>query len=463
MNVKNHEQSKYHPMWLVKKNTIQTFLSLNKIVFLSIILLLLSFLVGLPVGYLFFGILFLIGLLKPEFLLVALFSVGTFKNLDIFQHFPVDLTIFIFGITIYITLLIVFLKSKINKIRLTGVLVLLQGLLMFFSAGFISGAEDLKWWNVGHFLVFNLPLFFLPFLIIHYESYKTQIKNIILGIYSISLMLLGAAFHNFYFGKLTSWSLTAFGESYITLSLYISFGIIFLLYCLFYEKSKLSKFFYFILLIFFIAGLILSPSMGIFFSLIAVLILLSLKIFIDQRKNFKKNIFLFLLMLIIIIFGFFIFQKAKIMSFGVERIIPTLGRLESSQRIKFFCDAIEDFIKNPLIGKGVGMFSYEHGGKGTYPHNIFLEVAAEYGLIGIVIFGPFLVYLLYLALKFVKIIPFNDIFLLIPIWFLIIFLDAMVSGSIVDSRSIWFFGAVILIISRNIKRKESTIKNYKLL
>ena len=63
----------------------------------------------------------------------------------------------------------------------------------------------------------------------------------------------------------------------------------------------------------------------------------------------------------------------------------------------------------------------------------------------------------------IKIIPFNDIFLLIPIWFLIIFLDAMVSGSIVDSRSIWFFGAVILIISRNIKRKESTIKNYKLL
>ena len=159
--------------------------------------------------------------------------------------------------------------------------------------------------------------------------------------------------------------------------------------------------------------------------------------------------------------GSLAFRKASVEGFGVKRIIPSMIFDQSSIqiRIQYYHDAIESFKKNPLIGKGVGMFSYEHGSRGAYPHNIFLEIAAEYGLIGIIIFWPFLIYLFYLALRLIKNIPLKHSFLIIPLWFLIIFSDAMVSGSIANNRNIWLFGAIILIITKYHKRQDPKLSN----
>jgi len=435
----------------------------NKVVIFSVILLATSFLIGPPIGYFLFVIIILIGLRRTEFLLVALFSIGIFKNLDIFKSSPIDLTILIVSITIYIAILIAFFRSKIKKIGSIEILVLLQGLLVLFSAYFVSKAGDIKWWNAGRFLAFNLPLFYLPLLVIHYKKQKLQIKNIILGIYFISLSLLGIAFHNLYFGKLTSWHLTAFGESYIGLSMYISFGIIFILHHLICKKLKmLAKIIYFVLLIFFLIGLVLSPSKGILLSFVLVIIITFLKILTDKNINLKKIFLLCLLTLLMTTVGFLTFQKAKTTGFGVQRLIPATISNQTSikERIQYYCDAVKNFKENPLIGKGVGMFSYEHGGKGSYPHNILLEIAAEYGLIGIIIFWPFFIYLFYIALKLIKKMQLKDYSLIIPLWFLIIFLDAMVSGSIANNRNIWLFGAIILILQKSKKanKKNNLIK-----
>jgi len=434
----------------------------DKVAILSVVLLGASFLVGPSIGYLLFAIIILIGLRKAEFLLVALLLIGIFKNLDIFKSFPIDLTVLVVGITIYIALLITFVRSKIRKIGPIEILVLLQGLLVLFSAYFVSKAGDLKWWNAGRFLAFNLPMFYLPLLIIRHKKQKSQIKNIIFGIYCISLSILGIAFHNLYFEKLTSWHLTAFGESYIGLSIYISFSIIFILYYLIYTKSKIiSKTFYFFLLMLFIIGLILCPSRGILYSFALVLVIVFLKILMDKNISFKKILFVCFLIISILAICFLIFKKADVEGFGVKRIIPNMVSDQSSMqiRIQYYRDAIENFMQKPLIGAGVGMFSYEHGSKGAYPHNIFLEIAAEYGLIGIIIFCPFLIYLFYLALKLIKNIPLGNLFLIIPLWFLIIFLDTIVSGSIANNRNIWLFGAIILIIAKYYKRQDLKLSN----
>ena len=432
--------------------------SSNKIFLSSVVLLLLGFLIGPTIGYLLFAIIILMGLIKTEFLLVALLLVGMFKNLDIFKSFPIDLTILVVAITIYIAFLITFLRSKIKKIGPIEILILLQGLLVLSSAYFVSKAGDLKWWNAGRFLAFNLPLFYLPLLIIHHKKQKLQIKNIILGIYFISISFLGIAFHNLYFGKLTSWHLTAFGESYIGLSIYMSFGIIFLLHHLICKKSKiLTKIGYFILLMFFSIGLTLSPSRGILVSFILVIFIIFLKIITNKNTNLKRILVLCCLMLSITAIGFLTFQRAKIAGFNIRRLIPNMDSMQSliGVRTRYYHDAIKNFTQKPLIGAGVGMFSYEHGGRGKYPHNIFLEVATEYGLIGIIIFWPFFIYLFYLALKLIKNIPKNNSFVIIPLWFLIIFLDAMVSGSIANNRNIWLFGAIILIITKNIQNQKT--------
>jgi O-antigen ligase len=53
-------------------------------------------------------------------------------------------------------------------------------------------------------------------------------------------------------------------------------------------------------------------------------------------------------------------------------------------RLKHYSDAWQLFKQKPLFGMGTGGFP------GGYPHNIFLEIAAENGLLGLVIFLCFL-------------------------------------------------------------------------
>ncbi len=61
----------------------------------------------------------------------------------------------------------------------------------------------------------------------------------------------------------------------------------------------------------------------------------------------------------------------------------------SANRFSYFDFALEAWLKAPLFGNGVGSFSILYRGAeipGTYPHNIFLEILAEYGLVGLALF-----------------------------------------------------------------------------
>ena len=75
---------------------------------------------------------------------------------------------------------------------------------------------------------------------------------------------------------------------------------------------------------------------------------------------------------------------------SVERIMrnfTTLGQNRSDQgRINLYIEAVDNFIDTEGSGVGTGGFSYYFGvTKYTYPHNLFLEVASEQGIIGLLI------------------------------------------------------------------------------
>lgn len=77
---------------------------------------------------------------------------------------------------------------------------------------------------------------------------------------------------------------------------------------------------------------------------------------------------------------------------------------DSSMRLYLFGKAIELFKQNLIFGAGVGAFApyinkYEAG---WYPHNIFLEVAASLGIIGLFLFASYIFYVLYMFIKTYK-------------------------------------------------------------
>jgi O-antigen ligase len=66
-----------------------------------------------------------------------------------------------------------------------------------------------------------------------------------------------------------------------------------------------------------------------------------------------------------------------------EQDLSSLGRLEA------FTTAIQMFTSHPILGAGMGSFNDVRPDLG-YPHNLFLEIAAEFGLVGL---GLLLAYL----------------------------------------------------------------------
>ncbi len=117
---------------------------------------------------------------------------------------------------------------------------------------------------------------------------------------------------------------------------------------------------------------------------IIVLVLGSALTFVTFKK-FIRSMAVFSLIVVLLVGVMLIFRPALI----VERFQSLDGLLGS--RAPLFKKAIEIFVDKPFAGVGVGGFSRYIGmnwkGKGdlrTYPHNLWLEIACEQGLVGLV-------------------------------------------------------------------------------
>ncbi len=61
----------------------------------------------------------------------------------------------------------------------------------------------------------------------------------------------------------------------------------------------------------------------------------------------------------------------------------------SANRFSYYAFALKAWLQAPILGNGLGSFSILYGNReivGTQPHNAFLEILAEYGLVGLVLF-----------------------------------------------------------------------------
>lgn len=127
-------------------------------------------------------------------------------------------------------------------------------------------------------------------------------------------------------------------------------------------------------------------------------------------------------------------------------------------RIDMWKQAINDFIKNPILGVGIGN-SVEGTGS---PHNIILEVSAELGLLGILIFLSMCYLTIKKAMRFIKIEKSKDFKLLMKISILLFIYsltEAMFSGYITDQTQLFMsMGIVISLI--NVRHSRNSTKSW---
>tara|TARA_Y100000992_G_C21254975_1_gene488009 strand:+ start:484 stop:1665 length:1182 start_codon:yes stop_codon:yes gene_type:complete len=279
------------------------------------------------------------------------------------------------------------------------------------------------------------------FLCINFSKLKFYVTKIIFG---LSLFYLIACFASFYFladnqtsgfvNIFTFFGINFDGSIYQNIGLWLSFLVLISFNYLKdisnnFNQNKSKNFFY---LFVFISSFIFLLIIGARGAFVATIISL---LFLARNFNFKS--FLTISLLFFFTFGIIYSLNPDNLIAGNSTIFRLLGLLNSvddSARIYLFSNAIDLWTTNfytLFFGGGVKSFPIyiNQNITGWYPHNIFLEVLCELGILG------FLFFLKILATGATNIKQ-DEIGAALSIFMVILF---CVTGSIDSSYQILFF------------------------
>lgn len=271
-----------------------------------------------------------------------------------------------------------------------------------------------------------------------------------------------------------------FGKELIAGNFLATYGLMFL-YLFFsrFNKFKYVKIISFILLVVFIIAIILSGERN---SIIALLIILFFNMLFNTKLR-KKLIFI--TSFIIIIFSILFVSVDNVKKRYFSWPVKYLNQMESDGIKKFldtswgahYVTSYEIFLDNRILGSGFKSFRNEcqknnydfkklnkkynlnmlHSGCSTHPHNMYLELLSELGLLGFILF----LLVLYFTIFHPFIKNFSDIknegeilfILSIILTFIFPFKPTGSFSSSVFSTNIWFFIGFYLYFVNNLKYK----------
>lgn len=147
--------------------------------------------------------------------------------------------------------------------------------------------------------------------------------------------------------------------------------------------------------------------------------------------------------------------------FGIVERFADLERYQEYERYNDYFRSAELFISRPFFGYGT-MGYYEQTGR-QYPHNMFLEIMVEYGLIGLLLLGL----MLREALKAVYMIIRDDDAsygeLAIALCWIGLFVSAQFSGNLAGNNYFYAVSGIVCAISQNyLHHKRNSLNMNKL-
>lgn len=115
------------------------------------------------------------------------------------------------------------------------------------------------------------------------------------------------------------------------------------------------------------------------FIIVSILLIVIWTFF--EKKGATANVFFPVISILILLF----LTEMLFSTGGLLNNVLTDGYLEASKRGDHIAQGIKDFNSSPLYGIGYGCFKL-NGEFGGYPHNLIVEILAELGVIGLVLF-----------------------------------------------------------------------------
>jgi O-antigen ligase len=231
-----------------------------------------------------------------------------------------------------------------------------------------------------------------------------------------------------------------FASNYLGLGRLLGLSVLILVSVLLWAGRGLSRSLpVVVLIIFLVSILLIAGGRG---PLLATLVPLFIPAMVDVRmagKGFlvRKNLLLMVVILALVLVGFVTIGNQYFGFTTIDRLWILLeggGGGSAQFRVWFFSRALESWWTSPLAGHGIGDFgSLIHWGDvRVYPHNLFLEVLVELGVIGLVL----LLAGVFQAMKRISIMRMRRDVVLAMVLMLVLnaFLNAQVSGDLPDNR-----------------------------
>jgi O-antigen ligase len=170
------------------------------------------------------------------------------------------------------------------------------------------------------------------------------------------------------------------------------------------------------------------------------------------------------LLLLVLVIGFGSVRSVALSQEVVDRYAALQHPFESdasgADRLQFWCSAWDTFVDHPLFGIGAGGWGMVWNKEDfrDFPHNIFLEILCEEGVIGGLLFSLFFFGAIRLVWKIMRS-PFTTPRgRTLAIWTIGILtfagLDAQLSGDIQTNDYIWMAAACICVLARIVFARE---------
>jgi len=242
-----------------------------------------------------------------------------------------------------------------------------------------------------------IVIVFVPYLLARIFIVKgDQIKLFLRSISIIALVISFLLITISIFGKYTGGRMSFLQASPIPVSVLFIVGLVIFTIGItqnIFNEWKYGKLFCAIAIIPLLYSIFLVSSRGPLISAIVGLIFCVLILFKAKIKNRNTTIIVIIsLILVLVLISCYDIICSNLF---IKKIIPNVERfslkgaknISVNIRLKLYSTAWQLFKQKPLFGLGTGGFVL---GECRYPYNIFLEIAVENGLLGLVIFLGFL-------------------------------------------------------------------------
>jgi O-antigen ligase len=146
---------------------------------------------------------------------------------------------------------------------------------------------------------------------------------------------------------------------------------------------------------------------------------------------------------------------------GELEVLFTQGSSSGSagKRVDFYRATLAALPNQPLIGTGIGSWStfYFGNDQRNYPHNLFLEIAFEQGLVGLAAFLTLLTLVGVATYRMIR--ASRSHFLVLGLLILYCAIISMFSGDLDDNRLLWMWIGVTLAVCRLVQLRVQTFRS----